>query len=61
MNQIRLKYQQDTGIQIDKHIPGYPAELHDYIEWLEEQNEKLFNSAQMWDSLQEAVKCMKSI
>jgi hypothetical protein len=38
MNKIRLQYQQDTGIQIEKHIPtsNEKGELIDYIQWLEE-------------------------
>ena len=51
MNELHLKYQQDTGLQISKQIeglckngpPSYNYKLYDYIKWLEEKitaNEK---------------------
>ena len=51
MNELHLKYQQDTGIQINKQINFINEEehaddfskLYDYIKWLEEKittNEK---------------------
>ena len=44
MNELHLKYQQDTGIQISKEINliRYHSDfkyLYDYIQWLEEQIE----------------------
>ena len=48
MNELHLKYQQDTGIQVQREINLIQSHsdfkrLYDYIEWLEEKitaNEK---------------------